>query len=300
MADLPNEIIHQILREYQGETFTCVLPLACINRSWQAVAESYLWQYLRIRPRQIGCFRAAFSKNPRRRRALKSLDIRFEYYFAQEYRPRQEPTSPDTGDEESSDEDDNDPCKVCPRGQCTRDEDPFHVRGKSGENVSPLRRLASTRTEHDRFFREVKTIWDELASWKEDLHVTDIQFYLYGRSIYDSFGQEICEGGSLDNTALLEFPEATMLPSLTSVKSLRVREETNYEIDLWPATVACNITSSLPMLECLDIMGVDNWRLWPLARRNLRHSKCACLMMQNMVTNRPEVLQTRSQCSQRL
>lgn len=166
--------------------------------------------------------------------------------------------------------------------------------------MSPLRRLARTRTEHDRFFREVKTVWDELASWKEDLHVTDIQFYLYGRSLYDSFGQEICEGGSLDNKALLEFLEDSMLPSLTSVKSLRVREETNYEIDLWPATVACNITSSLPMLECLDIMGVDNWRLWPLARKNLRHSKRACLIMQDLVTNRSEVLQTRSQCSQRL
>lgn len=82
MADLPNEIIHQILREYQGETFTCVLPLVCIHRSWQAVAESYLWLYLRIRPRQIGCFRAAFNENPRPRRALRSLDIRFEYYFA--------------------------------------------------------------------------------------------------------------------------------------------------------------------------------------------------------------------------
>lgn len=166
--------------------------------------------------------------------------------------------------------------------------------------MSPLRRLARTRTEHDRFFREVKTVWDELASWKEDLHVTDIQFCLYGRSLYDSFGQEICEGGSLDNNALLEFLEDSMLPSLTSVKSLWVREETNYEIDLWPATVACNITSSLPMLECLDIMGVDNWRLWPLARKILRHSKRACLIMQDLVTNRSEVLQTRSQCSQRL
>ncbi|KAJ8109169.1 hypothetical protein OPT61_g7659 [Boeremia exigua] len=247
--ELPNEIIHQILREYQGETFTCVLPLVCINRRWQAVAESYLWQYLRIRPRQIGCFRAAFIENPRRRRALRSLDIRFEYYFAQEYRPRQEPASSDNGDsdEDSSNENDNDPCKVCPRGQCTKDKNPFvdegHVQEKSGENI-----------------------------WKEDLQMIDIQFYMYGRSIYDSFGQEICEGGSFDSKALLEFPEAAMLPSLTSVKLLRAREETNYEIDLWPATVACNITSSLPMLECLDIMGVDNWRLWPLARKILRHS----------------------------
>lgn len=286
MVNLPIEIIDHILREYKGDRLPCILlPLVSINRSWQAVVESHLWTYLRIRPQEIGCFRAAFNKNPRRRRALKYLDIRFEFYFAQGYRPRHDPASPDDGnsDEETSNEGDDDPCKICPRGQCQRNKDPFgdeaYVGVKSGENMPPPRGLAATRTEHERFFREVKAIWDELASWKEDLQLPDIQFYFFGRSIYDSLGPEICEDSSLNNKALLEFPKASMLPSLTSVKSLRVREELNYEIDLWPATVACNITSSLPMLECLDIMGVDNWRLWPLARRNLRHSKDTRLRM---------------------
>ncbi|KAH6639118.1 hypothetical protein C7974DRAFT_373393 [Boeremia exigua] len=176
------------------------------------------------------------------------------------------------------------------------DKDPFgdegHVRGEDGENASPLIRLASTRTEHNRFFREAKAIWHELASLMENLHVTDIQFYLYGHSLYGSFGPEICEGGSLDNEALLQFPETLILPSLTLVKSIRVRDGTNHEIDLlnlFPAAVACGVTRSFPMLDSLDIMGVDSRRLWPLARKNLRHSDPS---FANQITMLPESSRT--------
>ena len=289
MVDLPNEIIHQIIQEFQSRwNYPRLKTLACVNRSWQIVAESYIWRNLRKRlPREIGCIRSAFNNNIGRRRALHYLDIRFEYCFAQRYPTRAEQESANYvgSEEESSDEsehEDEDPCRVCLRGQCKKDEvklnDRHYVPNEDLKNMSPLMRLAAAQKEHIRFFREIEAIWNELASWKEDLQLSDIRIHFYGLSVYDFVGPEICEGEFLDNKPLLEFSCLPVLPSLMSVRSLKVREE-RWEIDLWSAIIACRVASSLPMLECLDIIGVDKDNQWPRARRNLRHCKYTQLRM---------------------
>jgi hypothetical protein len=303
MVDLPNEIIHQIIQEIRSSGhLTGLRSLACVNRSWQMVAESYIWQYLRIKPREIDCFRSVFSANTRRRRALKHLDIRFEYYFAQRYRTRAEQESADYvgSGEESSDESDNggeDPCKVCPRGHCKKDvamlNDRHFVPNEDLKDMSPSMRLAAAQHEHIRFFNELKAIWNELASWKEEQQLSSIWIHIYGLSVYDFVGPEICEGEFLDNKSLLEFSCLPVLPSLMSVRSLTVREETGREIDLWPVIVTCRVASSLPMLECLDIVGVDTDRQWPRARRSLRHCKCTLLKMESAFAKNLKLLQIR-------
>jgi hypothetical protein len=289
MVDLPNEIIHQIIQEFQsGWSFTSLKSLACVNRSWQIVAESYIWQYLRIRPREIGCIRSVFSKHIGRRRALIHLHICLEYYFAQRYRTRAEQESANyTGSEdESSDESDHegeDPCRVCLKGQCKKDEavlnDRHFVPNEDLKSMSPPMRLAAAQNEHIRFFCEIEAIWNELASWKKELQLSSIFIRIYGLSVYDFVGPDICEGDFLDNKSLLEFSRLPVLPPLMSVRSLKVREETGREIDLWPAIVTCRVASSLPMLECLDIEGVDSDRQWPRARKSLRHCKYILLEM---------------------
>ena len=283
MVNLPNEIIHQIIHEYNpdgGWGHTGLVPVAAINRNWQTVAEDYIWRHLRIRPREIGCFRSAFSGNSRRRRALKTLDIRFEGYFTPEDRKRKKQDSRDEGntDEESSDESDDAPwCEVCASGECAKDRTTFTgdrtVQAENGESKLPRMRLAAAQNEHARFFREVKAIWDELASWEDDLRVTSIYFHVTGFSVYKFAGPEVCSGEYLDDNTLLDCSSLPSLPLLPSVKSLWVREETNWEIDLWPAIATCSVASSLPMLERLETVGVDYERGWPLARRSLRHGK---------------------------
>ena len=235
MVDLPNEIIHQIIQELQSlGVFRRFKSLACVNRSWQIVAESYMWRNLRIKPREIGCLRSVFKNNIGRRRALDHLDIRFEYYFARRYPTRAEQESANYvgSEEESSDEsehEDEDPCRVCLRGQCKKDEvklhDRLYVPNEDLKNMSPLMRLAAAQ------------------------QLSDIRIHFYGLSVYDFVGPEICEGEFLDNKPLLEFSCLPVLPLLMSVRSLKVREE-RWEMDLWPAIIACRVASSLPMLEC--------------------------------------------------
>jgi hypothetical protein len=303
MVDLPNEIIHQIIQEIQSSRhLTGLRSLACVNRSWQIVAESYIWHYLRIRPREIGCIRSVFRKHIGRRRALKHLNIRLEYYFAQRYRTRAEQESANYmgSSDESSDESDyevEDPCRVCLRGQCKKDEavlnDRHFVPNEDLKNMTPSMRLAAAQNEHIRFFCEIEAIWNELASWKEELQLSSIHIQIYGLSVYDFVGPDICEGDSLDIKSLLEFSRLPVLPPLMSVRSLKVREETNWEIDLWPAIVTCRVASSLPMLECLDIEGVDADRQWPRARRSLRHCKCTLLKMESAFAKNLKLSQIR-------
>jgi hypothetical protein len=284
MVTLPNEIIHQIIHEFNPYVgyggHTGLVPLAAINRNWQTVAEDYIWRHLRIRPREIGCFRAAFSRNSSRKQALKTLDIRFEGYFIPKSLKKKEQNSRDEGniDDESSNESDDAPwCEVCASGECAKDRTTFTgdrtVQADNGKSESPDMRLAAAQNEHARFFREVKAIWDELAGWKENLRVTSIDFHVTGFSVYKFLGPKVCSGECLNNNTLLDFSSLPELPLLPSVKFLWVREETNWEIDLWPAIATCRIASSLPMLERLEAVGVDYERGWPLARKGLRHGK---------------------------
>ncbi|KZM27967.1 hypothetical protein ST47_g881 [Ascochyta rabiei] len=115
-------------------------------------------------------------------------------------------------------------------------------------------RLTAAQNEHARFFREVKAIWEELASWGDDLRVEVVFFNVAGFSVYKFVGPDVC---SEDFSTLLDFSSLPKSPLLPSVKSLWVREETNEEIDLWPTKVTCSVASSLPTLECLKTVGVD-------------------------------------------
>ncbi|KAF1346342.1 hypothetical protein EJ07DRAFT_160536 [Lizonia empirigonia] len=79
-------------------------------------------------------------------------------------------------------------------------------------------RLAAAQNEHARFFREVKAIWDELASWEDNLRVTDISFHVTGFSVYKFVGPGICSGEYLDNT-LLDFASLPVLPLLPYISA---------------------------------------------------------------------------------
>jgi hypothetical protein len=100
MVSLPNEIIYAINHEYrQPVGYTSFVSLAAINRNWQTVVD-YTWRYLRIIPQDCGRFHSTLRGKSRRRRAIKTLDIRFESYFVKE---DQKGKTQDTRDEESTD-----------------------------------------------------------------------------------------------------------------------------------------------------------------------------------------------------
>jgi hypothetical protein len=153
-------MIHAIIHEYeQPVSHTSLVSLAAINRNWQTVVEDYTWRYLRIVPRDCGRFHSVLRGNSRRRRAIRTLDIRFENYFAKENQKRK---TQDAEDEESTDtessnepEDAPQPGENCNDGGCP---------AVDSEYETPLTRLTAFSNEYSRFFREVKSLWDELAS----------------------------------------------------------------------------------------------------------------------------------------
>lgn len=300
MVYLPSEIIHAIIHEYRQARGNCsLIPLACINRNWQTVAEHYRWSYLRIYPQNLGRFRSIFHGNPGRKRSLKTLDIRFEDYFAKEDQNTKEEDSGDEGstDEESSDESDdasqsgNYGSEDCGKNRViTSDGD---CQAEDGERQTPLMRLTAFQNEHVRFFREIKPIWDELASWKDDLQITNISFHVKGHSIYDFVGPDVCSGECFGDSTLLDFASFPVLPLLPSVKRLWVREDTDREMDLWPAIVTYSVASSLPMLERLEAVGIEYDPRWPLVRKYLRQGKCVSLMPEGTFSLLVKLLQTR-------
>lgn len=278
MVHLPNEIIHQIICEYIESGGHCSLKgLSTISRDWQIVVEQYRWRRLRITPREIGCFRSAFRGKLRRRRALQAVSIRFEGYFARK-KSKEEPDRECEGDaDEESSEDSHCGlwCEVCPKGECARDKTTFTGDGAfqatGNDSDSPRIRLAAAQDEHARFFREVQVIWNELASWEDDLRVTCIWLDVVGSSVYEFVGPEVSSGNFPNDSTLLEFSGLPKLPLLQSVKELHFHEEFEHHIDLWPTIVTCRIASSLPRLECLDTVDIDYGTSWPVARRSLRH-----------------------------
>jgi hypothetical protein len=149
MVSLPNEIIHAIIHEYEQPVgYTSLGSVAAINRNWQTVVEDYTWRYLRIVPRDYGRFHSALRGNFRRRRAIKTLDIRFENYFAKEDQKRK---TRDTGDEESTDtgssnepDDAPQPGENCNGGGCP---------AVDSEYQTPPTRLTALCNERARFFR---------------------------------------------------------------------------------------------------------------------------------------------------
>jgi hypothetical protein len=303
MVGLPNEIIHTIIHEYkQAGGFTSLVPLAAINRGWQTAVEEYTWRYLRVVPRDCGRLHSALRGNFRRRRAIKTLDIRFENCFAKEDQQRK---TQDTEDEESMDtESSNEPDDAPQPGENYNDGGCPAV---DSEYQTPLKRLTALRSEHARFFREVKSLWDELASWNDDLQITKIYIHVNGYSVYDFIGPAVCDGDYPGDSRLLDYVSFPTLPLLPSVKCLWVREEINEEIDLWPTIVVCSVAGSLPKLECFEAVGVEYEPRWPLVRTCLRQGKDASPMpkvhssltsqaLANQIRNLPTSLETLYLC----
>jgi hypothetical protein len=237
--------------------------------------------------------------NYRRRRAIKTLDIRVGNYFAKEDEKRK---TQDTGDEENTDtgssnelDDAPQPAENCNGGDCP---------AVDSEYQTPPTRLTAFCNEHARFFRGVKSLRDKLASWNDDLQITNIHIHIDEYSVCDFIGPAVCDGAYSGHSTLLDYISFPMLPLLPSVKCLWVREETNEEIDLWPTIVVYSFAGSLPKLGCLEVVGVEYEPRWPLVRTCLRQGKDASpmpkvnnsLTSQNQIRNLPTSLKTLYLC----
>jgi hypothetical protein len=87
MVNLPHEIIHAIIAEYQaGPSPWALAPLAAINRNWQLVVESYIWKIFSVGPTgpsaDLELFQSVFRAGSERRKLLNHLEITFDGYFA--------------------------------------------------------------------------------------------------------------------------------------------------------------------------------------------------------------------------
>jgi hypothetical protein len=279
MVFLPSEILDAILDEcdklqpswtgYEGRSrYT---PLVTINRNWQAAVEERTWKHVRLDPargpRNLEAFRSALRAEPRRRRALKTVEIFFDDYFARPSAQKERERVYDDEDDYYEDED---------GGSISGDYSDAiaHHQSNVDHGQEPSALISAFQTQNGRFFQDVKAVWDVLAEWPDDLQVTDITFFLDGHSTYKFFGSDFCiKYADYFQDISLHLEKIPILPPLPSVKSLKLDAWQFQECELWPAIVTCKVATFLPALEVLDIHGLDNELRWPRMRNRLRQGK---------------------------
>ena len=131
--------------------------------------------------------------------------------------------------------------------------------------------------EEKRFNNSITAVWGELASWKEDLMVTELELHFEGGRIYDLLGPPFRKKSMINMDEILStFENRTLveLPSLQSVKTLfSSSEHWGSGIDIWTATRAISVSSSLPQLLTLSVLGSDEETWWPTVRKHLREGE---------------------------
>ena len=285
MVFLPPEILDAILDEchelwddwtwYQGRVRRYT-PLVTINRSWQAAVEERTWKHVKLwparGPRNLEAFRSALRAEPRRRRVLKKVDIYFDHYFARPWVKKERPYY---------DEDDNyegeDGGSISGDYSDSEEDATFAIaQHQSFVNrwQEPSALISFFEAQNERFFQDVKAIWDVLAEWPDDLQVTDITFFLDGYSTYKFFGSDFCiKYADYFKDLSLQLDKFPVLPPLPSVRSLKLNDRDFQRCELWPAIVTCKVATFLPALEVLDIHGLDDEFNWPRMRNHLRQGK---------------------------
>jgi hypothetical protein len=286
MAFLPTEILDAILDECDelGADWTGYesrfrySPLVTINRDWQAAVEERTWKHVRLDPdrgpRNLEAFRSALRAEPRRRRVLKKVEIFFDDYFARPSAKKERERAYDDEDDYYEGEDGG-PIS----GDYSDSEDDAtiaiaHHQSNVDHWQEPSALISVFQAQNERFFQDVKAVWDVLAEWPDDLQVTDITFFLDGHSTYKFFGSDFCiKYADYFKDLSLQLENSPILPPLPSVKSLKLDHWQFQRCELWPAIVTCKVATFLPALEVLDIRGLDNELNWPRMRNHLRQGK---------------------------
>jgi len=111
-----------------------------------------------------------------------------------------------------------------------------------GANIEA--RLSAFKNEPARFFQETRWIWDELASWDDDLKINKITIFVYGASFYKLLGPEFRDRGLVQKYLLLDawlhVYKGRQLPVIPSISNLIVHDW-DQSILMWLPVVACQI-----------------------------------------------------------
>lgn len=287
MVFLPPEILDAILDEfdklwcgwtgYEGRVRNYI-PLVTINRSWQAAVEKRTWKHVKLDPargpRNLEAFRSALRAEPRRRRVLKKVEIFFDDYFARPSAKKKRERAYDDEDDYYEGEDGG---SISGDYSDSEEDATFAIaqhQSSMDRWQEPSALISDFQAQNERFFQDVKAIWDVLAEWPDDLQVTDITFFLDGHSTYKFFGSNFCiKYADYFKDLSLQLERVPILPPLPSVKSLKLDDWQFQRCEIWPAIVTCKVATFLPALEVLDIHGLDDAFNWPRMRNHLRQGK---------------------------
>jgi hypothetical protein len=295
MVYLPHEILHAIIGELIATTpgLVHLAPLAAINRNWQTVVEDYIWTQLSIEPQEINTLRSVFRKGSGRRKLLRHLNVAFENYFAVPLAQGQTVKDGESAGERCYGDSEG---VIQAREEKSKNSNENVVttsyedgRNKNHGCQTHQLKFVAFQHEHERFFLSVKKIWNELASWENDIRIVKITFHMTGHSVYGFLGSEFCNThAEYFSDGRWLYPENfTALPLLRTIKILRVHGTVNEEMDLWPAIVTCKIASTLPTLETLEVDSQDNEMGWPQMRKYLRAGKFKSPLLEHRVCSLP-------------
>ncbi|KAF1971329.1 hypothetical protein BU23DRAFT_600432 [Bimuria novae-zelandiae CBS 107.79] len=247
MLHLPAEIIDQTLQELQGSEKHGLASYATINKSWQTAVEAHIWKDVEVKFHEFNSFQEYCSSSgdasSDARRSEDGID------------DDQEPANPDSEDKSQGWTDSED-------GEGDYD-------SEDSDDITPLdEKISAARSEQERFYQEIATVWRELSRWAHDFQLQHIQVRIHGHSLYKLLGYlRQYEQDFLDDALLgpRVGPEIQQLSAITTF-SLWADEQ----IDLWPALLACNLAHSFASLSNLNIDNADREKKYIITRCRFR------------------------------
>jgi hypothetical protein len=276
MPRIPVEVISQIIWDLQPRGGQHLAPLATINRHWQGAVEAILWRHIRITNADIDAL-TTFFRTDARRRAVRHIIFDAEYF--------QQPAKDGTKEEEIKDHRDKDDdedlgCDRDTAGDVVHEHyEPVDTKTGHDEMDSTYRDaqqpLSIFQDEHFRFFREIRKIWDTVASCDE---VKSIQVIVDGCPMYEHLSPAFRNCDITDACLRAEdwLGQCPPLPVLPSVEAFVMRPKVNTDVDLWTAIAGCAVARSLPALKQLKIRGDDRDRRWEGVKRECREGQYRC------------------------
>jgi hypothetical protein len=281
MVHLPAEILHPILCDARYDRVrTYLAPLATVNRHWKSVVEGILWKDItidssrRIFRNEIDDFQRLFSADPSRRSLLQTLRFRVDEFIwdmkcckMSKYHVSDDGLS-DSEESESGDDTDADVAPTpCRRSSLEAYDD----------RVWPMEtRVSALRRENAELFARLQRLWTEIADWRADARLTEIQFIMENASECRFLGNYYQTDARSERVVAIQdwlsSSEVSQLPLLPTVQTFSV-SDWGCRSKMWPVLLGLKLANSLPSLKELTIHGEDNERAWPHFYRQIREGE---------------------------
>lgn len=272
---LPNEVLRQvvveydILRRYGGcQASMNLTSIAMVNYQWLAVVETFIWNRIRIETSEIDLFRSMLSRSSRRR-WLCQLSIESGDWFK----------TKDCHDEDGSD--DSDEGFSYRQTYILRDGWRQWDDGVIAQEHGDLEERASfLQQEFRRFFQILGRLWNEMASWDQDLSLKKLNLDIRGSSVFSHLGRGF-RAASAVQEHLMYKDWLNMLPSLSPLPSVLYFNLTSGIDGFSIAVAGCRLCKTLPNVEKFRLVTPDHEKTWYYARKHMREGYSSSSNMRN-------------------